>query len=80
MVAPSLDNEFMKYWLKLTQPQKESLLNVVKNFVDLEEDLTSISIGQYNQEIDEAMQRMDAGESYTHEQVVALSKSWLNGK
>ncbi|MEJ7738990.1 MAG: hypothetical protein WKF97_16310 [Chitinophagaceae bacterium] len=80
MAAASLDNEFMKYWLRLTPLQKESLLSVVKNFVNLEEEVTSITIEQYNQEIAEAMQRMDTGESYTHEQVVELSKSWLNGK
>jgi hypothetical protein len=33
MGAPSLDNEFMQYWSKLTVIEKESLLNVAKNYV-----------------------------------------------
>jgi hypothetical protein len=80
MEALSLDNEFMKYWLKLSQPEKESLLSVAKNFVELKEDTGQISIEQYNKEIDEAMARMDNDEFYTHQQAVQISKSRLNGK
>jgi hypothetical protein len=35
MAAPVLDNEFMEYWSKLTVTEKESLLNVAKQFVQL---------------------------------------------
>ena len=41
---------------------------------------TPISIEEYNLELEEAMKRMDAGEFYTHEQVVEMSKSWLSRK
>jgi hypothetical protein len=34
--SSALDNEFMKYWPKLSQGQKESLLSVAKNFVGLQ--------------------------------------------
>ena len=77
MAAPSLDREFMQLWSKLTVVQKESLLNVIKSFVESGE---RTSIEQYNREIEEAMKRMDAGEFYTHEQVMAMSKSWVNAK
>lgn len=40
----------------------------------------SINIHQYNAEIHKAMERMDAGEFYTHDQVKEMSKDWLNGK
>ncbi|MGZ4089671.1 MAG: hypothetical protein ACXVNO_03070 [Bacteroidia bacterium] len=33
MSAPSLDNEFMQYWSKFTVVEKESLINVAKNYV-----------------------------------------------
>jgi predicted transcriptional regulator len=39
-----------------------------------------IDIMQYNLEIEEAMQRMDAGEFYTHEEVVEMSKGWLSSR
>jgi len=38
MTAPLLDNEFMKYWSKLTIVEKESLLSVAKNYVQLKEE------------------------------------------
>ena len=80
MAAPSLDNEFMQFWLKLTVAEKESLLTVAKHYVHLKEEAGSINIEQYNKELDEAMKRMDAGEYYTHEQVVEMAKDWLNDR
>ena len=80
MSAQSLEMEFDKYWSKLTIVEKESLLAVAKNYVQLKDDTDRISIEQYNKEIDEAMARMDAGEFHTHEEVVEMSKTWLNGK
>ncbi len=80
MAAPSLDNEFMQYWLKLTMPEKRSLLSVAKNYVHLKEEILPISIEEYNKEINEAMKRIDSGVFYTHGQVVEISKTWLNGK
>lgn len=80
MTAFPLDNEFMEQWLKLSVPEKESLLSVAKNFVELKEDIGRISIEQYHKELDEAMARMDNDEFYTHEQAVQISKSRLNGK
>ena len=75
MGAPSLDTEFMQLWLKLTAVEKESLMNVAKNYVQLKEETDRISIRQYNQELEEAMKRIDTGEFYTHEQVVAMTKA-----
>jgi hypothetical protein len=80
MGAKSLDKDFLRYWKRLSLVEKQSLLQVAKHDVDLKDDTAPISIEQYNAEIDEAMKRMDAGESYTHDQVKELSKGWLNGK
>ena len=80
MSAQSLELEFDKYWSKLTIVEKESLLAVAKNYVQLKDDTDRISIEQYNKEIDEAMARMDAGEFHTHEEVVEMSKTWTGGK
>ena len=35
MAAPVLDNEFMQYWSKLTTTEKESLLTVAQQYVQL---------------------------------------------
>lgn len=80
MGAQSLDKDFMRYWMRLSIVEKESLLQVARHYVELKDDSSPISIEQYNAEIDEAMKRMDAGEFYTHEDVVQMAKGWLNGK
>ena len=38
MEAYKLDDEFFRYWSKLNVVQKETLLNVVKNFLPQEEE------------------------------------------
>lgn len=78
MSAQSLQQEFDQYWSKLSIVEKESLLAVAKNYVQLKDDNDTerVSIEQYNKEIDEAMARVDAGEFHTHEEVVEMSKNW----
>jgi predicted transcriptional regulator len=80
MSAQSLEQEFDQYWQKLSTVEKESLLAVAKNYVELKNDEERISIEQYNKEIDEAMAQMDAGEYLSLEEVVEMSKTWTLGK
>jgi hypothetical protein len=45
----------------------------------LEDDIKEgerISISQYNIEIEEAMEQVKLGETYSHEEVVKMSKKW----
>ncbi len=37
MAAPMLDTKFMEYWAKLSVVEKESLLRVAKNYVELKD-------------------------------------------
>ena len=78
MSAQSLEQEFDQYWSKLSIVEKESLLAMAKNYVQLkdENDTDRVSIEEYNKEIDEAVARVEAGEFYTHEEVVKMSKDW----
>ena len=80
MGAQSLDKDFLQYWMRLSIVEKQSLLQVAKNYVELIDDTAPISIEQYNSEIDAAMKRMDAGEFFAHEDVIEMSKGWLHGK
>lgn len=80
MGTSSIEAEFNVCWSKLTPVEKESLLIVARNYVQLKEDKYNITVKQYNEEIDEAMLSMDKGESFEHEQVVKLSENWLHGK
>lgn len=80
MGAQSLDKDFLQYWMRLSIVEKQSLFQVAKNYVELKDDTAPISIEQYNAEIDAAMKRMDAGDFFTHEEVIEMSKGWLHGK
>ena len=72
MPAQSLDIEFSKYWSKLTPIQKQSLLSVVKSFV--EEDL--ISIEDYNKELQEGEAQYQTGDYITQEEMLKLIEKW----
>lgn len=48
MSAQSLDNEFGKFWLMLSPVEKESLLTVARNYVQLKTEAGDIDIEQYN--------------------------------
>ena len=88
MSTEALEQEMQKYFTQLSEAEKISVVQMIKTFAERngvesisDDDAAGrISIEQYNREIDEAMKRMDAGEFHTHEEVVEMSKSWLNGK
>jgi len=81
MGAPSLDNEFMKYWSKLTVVEKESLLNVAKNYVLLKDEETDPSVMR-SKIIQEEREKYFRGEgrSYSWEEVkeMAINKEKRN--
>ena len=75
MAVPLLDNEFMKYWSKLSVVEKESLLSVAKNYVQskLEEsDIDDLRKNIIQQERENYLQ--GKGQSYSWEQVKALAQ------
>lgn len=80
MADPSVDNEFMQYWLRLTVIEKESLLTVAKNYVQLKEaeDIADVR-KKIIQEEREAYFRGE-GITYNWEQVkqMALNKEQRN--
>jgi hypothetical protein len=79
--ASGLDSEFMHYWLRLSLVQKESLLNVAKNFVGLREEADVADLRK--QLIQEERQKYLRGEgkSFNWDEVksMALNKDKRNG-
>ena len=60
-MAKALEQELFQYILQLDEAEKK---------------VARISVEQYNKEIDEAIARVEAGESYTQEEVEQMSKEW----
>lgn len=79
--ASGLDNEFMQYWLKLSLGQKESLLNVAKNFVGLsgEPDVTDLRKNLIREEREKYLR--GEGRSFSWDEVknMALNKDQRHG-
>lgn len=73
MGATPLENELLQYWPGLTMAQQESVLSVIKSMIHPE---LGVSIEQYNKEISDARERVEAGEFYTQEEVKKMAKDW----
>lgn len=76
MAAPSLDSEFRKYWLLLTAFQKQSLLSVVKSFVQADTGVERINLERYNRELAEAEQEVERGDFIRHDQLLKEINGW----
>lgn len=68
-----MEKELLQYWPGLTVVQQESVLRAIKEMIQPE---LGVSIEQYNQEIDAAMARIDAGQFVSHEDVEKESEQW----
>jgi hypothetical protein len=72
-----LDKELVQYFLRLSEPQKQSLLAMMKSFLNpSEEPAYPVSAEEYNRELDEAMERISKGSFTTLEQLEKEIQSW----
>ncbi len=77
MTTRSLDAEINKFLPLLGSEEKKSLLGVIKSFMHLKkEEITRINIAQYNEEIDEALAQVKAGNYVTQEELEKEMKQW----
>ena len=77
MAISATDKELLKYFSRLDEPQKRSLLELIKTFLGSgKEQSERASLEQYNREIDEAMQRVERGEYTTLEDLEREMQSW----
>lgn len=70
------DKELLGYFSRLNEPQKKSLLELMKTFLTPEEMVTPLSIKQYNEEINAAIKRVENGEYTTLEELEKEMGSW----
>lgn len=75
-MAQVIDKQIIDYLPLLGNDEKKSILGVIKSYVKLKEQPQRVSLEQYNNEIDEAMARIDAGKYLTQEEVEREAKSW----
>lgn len=77
-MASVLDKELIAYFVRLNEPQKKSLLAMMKSFLTEEntKPVESITIEQYNRELDDAMTRINKGEFTTLEDLEKEMNAW----
>ena len=77
MAISATDKELIKYFTQLNEPQKQSLLQVIKTFFKSEyESKDLITLEQYNKELDDAMERISNGNFTTLEELKKETHSW----
>jgi hypothetical protein len=77
MAASTVDKELIGYFMQLDEPQKRSLLEMMKTFLrPKNEPLEAITIEQYNKELDAAMERINNGTFTTLEALEKEMHSW----
>lgn len=77
MTVSSIDKELIKYFIQLTEPQKQSLLQMIKTFIKAGNNTSEdFSIEQYNKELDDAMDRISVGNFTTLEELENEMQSW----
>ena len=77
MKEQALNQEFYRYFNRLSKVQKESMLSLVKSFLEMSEETPKrVSVKQYNKELEEAEKRISKGDYATHESLKAEAKKW----
>jgi len=77
MQAKGIENEMHTYFMQLNLAEKKSVVQMIKTFLQRSKQETEhVTLEEYNKDIDEAMAEVARGESYSHEEVVKMSKNW----
>lgn len=78
MAAGTIDKEIAGYLPLLENQEKESLLGIIKTFLDLKQagQLNRTTIQDYNSELDEALNRIGAGSFLTQQEAESQINEW----
>lgn len=77
MAISTIDKELLQYFSRLNDPQKKSLLELIRTFLKVgDESRERITIEQYNRELDEAMERIRKGEFTSLGELEKEMESW----
>ena len=79
MEAQTIDSQILKYLPLLGEDEKQSLLGVIRTFLNLKKEGKQQEvkfIADYNRELDEALARISKGSFVTQEEVEKNSADW----
>jgi len=76
MTTSAIRNQVEDYLPMLSDKQQALVLEMIKSFLNVDNDSKRISIKQYNKELDEAVSRIEQGESIDHADALKEITKW----
>ena len=76
MSAATIQKQLNDYLPLLSLKQKELLLEMVKNILQVEPKMKRISIKQYNKELNAAIKEADSGKTVKHSDLMKEIEKW----
>jgi hypothetical protein len=76
MMTTTIRNQVEDYLPMLSLKQQSLVLEMIKSLLNVDDDSKRISIEQYNKELDEAVTRIERGESIDHEDALKEISKW----
>lgn len=76
MTTTAIKKQVDNYLPLLTSKQQTLVLEMIKNFLNVDTDTKRISRKQYNKEIDEAVASIEKGNSVSHKDAVKELSKW----
>jgi predicted transcriptional regulator len=74
----TLEKEWYGYFEQLNEAEKKSIISLIKTFLKRQNEGAgdSITIDQYNEEIDESLEQATAGNYITQEEMEKKASKW----
>jgi hypothetical protein len=76
MTTTAIKKQVDDYLPMLSLKQQNLVLEMIKSFLNVDNDTKRISIKQYNKEIDDAVQRIEKGISVSHNDALKEISKW----
>ena len=76
MTATTIKRQVDNYLPLLSNKQQTLVLEMIKSLLNIDKDIARITRKQYNKELDEAVSRMDKGNSVSHKDALKELSKW----
>ena len=76
MTTTAIKKQVDNYFPLLSTKQQTLVLEMIKNFLNVDKDVNRISLKQYNKEIEDAVTRMKKGDSVSNKNALKELSKW----
>jgi len=76
MTATAIKKQVDSYLPLLSAKQQTLILEMIKNLLNVDKDTKRVSLKQYNKELDDAVARIEKGDSVSHKDALTELSKW----